>query len=25
VVLDRDLRVQEVVIEGGSLDVAHAR
>jgi hypothetical protein len=24
-VLDRDLRVQEVVIEGGSLDVAHAR
>ena len=25
VVLDRDLRVQEVFIEGGSLDVAHAR
>ena len=24
VVLDRDLRVQEVLIEGGSLDVAHA-
>jgi N-acetylglucosamine-6-phosphate deacetylase len=25
VVLDRDLRVQEVLIEGGSTDVAHAR
>lgn len=25
VVLDRDLQVQEVLIEGGSLDVAHAR
>ena len=25
VVLDRDLRVQEVFVEGGSLDVAHAR
>ena len=25
VVLDRDLRVQEVFVEGGPLDVAHAR
>nr|WP_222623112.1 N-acetylglucosamine-6-phosphate deacetylase [Ramlibacter cellulosilyticus] len=25
VVMDRDLRVQEVFVEGGSLDVAHAR
>jgi hypothetical protein len=25
VVLDRDLRVQDVFVEGGSVDVAHAR